>query len=412
MVVRKRQMSGQFYSIIAVLIAIPVLLFVTGTLVSIQDTETGVREKLVADQLHLIEKSVEDDFHKGFEISAKRALLALTDFAVTDGRFITIENHNKSAGELYTELLYNGTLFGEESYLMINNTLYDWKSKIINATGGFEVDFNFTNIVATYDDIYFGGTYGLNITVKNRFGTSRIEKIDERKEFSFSVLGFEDPLFAVETSGLVRRQYELYPYSFYAQQLPGSLATCNAIGNVSFDADDPDKAQKILVVDDITGHSGWECVVGNTGTPAQSCYVTGVPLPVTLINQTIQSLGDYPTLYVDNNTNSVWSLPIRRGLEDGHYFGGDAGVLLFGPNLLERLQGMYNFSTNPQFITFINAQEFQEAGIEITSDRTHVCWAYFLPLEYQGYEVRGMPEWFRIDTSSAAAFGLSQLMED
>lgn len=411
--------SGQFYSLITVLIAVPIMLFITGTLASVQEMKFSVTEKLVADQLHLVEKSIEKDFKKGVEISFKRALLALTDFVVTNGTYV-----NESEAALQ-ELLHNGTLFGKIKFLMINNTLNDWKASMLNISTGFDADFNFTSPNHSQSGIELMGTYGLDIVVADRFGISRIEKRDVRKEFSFSIEGFEDPFFPLNSNAFVRRQYKMYPYSLYTKKFKGSIASRNFTGNVTF-AGSPDSS-KVLVVKDISDHSGWGCVVGDTGTPAQLCYVLGSSEPggvtegnggvgaggvgdigdtdfVNDINQTINTLGGYSTVYIDNMTDSVWSLPISIGLEDDLYY------LVEGPNVFERIEGTFN-SSEPQFMTFVNTQRLQEEGIGIVEGRTRVAWMYFGGFDIDGRRVRGLPDWFRVDDGTASDFSLTQLLQ-
>jgi len=275
----------------------------------------------------------------------------------------------------------------------------------LNVTTGFDADFNFTIPAGTYIGTELVGDYGMDILVKDRFGISLIEKTNVRKNFSVSVEGLEDPIFPLSTNGLVRRQYKMYPYSIYAERFEGSIATDNFTGNVTFDPSTPDTSKILVTKEDLTGLSGWGCVVGRSGTPreSQNCYVTGVDNVVERINQTIQSLDGYSTMYVDNMTDSAWILPINIGLEEGLYYD------FRGPNLFERMEGKLNTS-NPQFVTFVNTDELQNVGIEVHESRTRIAWIYFGGWSISGKKARGLPDWFRIDKPTTEYFNLTRLI--
>jgi len=407
-------MNGQFYSIIAVVIAVPVLVFITGTLVSMQDMKFSITEKIVSDQLYIVERSIEEDFHNGMEIATRRAIITMGDFIITNSTYFN------ETTKVYLNLLINGTIGGELQYLMINNTLTDWKSKILNISTGFDVDFNWTGPDGVFNGSYIIGDYGLTITVKDKFGISKIEKVNVRKDFLIDVRGLEDPTFAMGTSGLVRRDYQVYSHSFTAHKFngtdpPGTHVYGNnnnltgATGNATFDTDDTPNSDLILLNEsfDNIETTGWGCVVaegGSTPDPSQQrCYVTLKPeFSISDINDSINEM-NHTTLFVDNITRSVWHLPVSTAIEDGHYF--DAP----GPNVFDRLDNTLA-SLDPQFVTFINAEEMEDVGIEMDYTKSHVAWVYFSGGEISGWTVRGFPNYFRAGNASASFLGFLELL--
>lgn len=394
---------GQFYSLTAVVIAIPVLLFVAFSLTSISESRYSVQEKLVADQLHLIEKSIEEDFSKAVEISSKRAVITMTDQVITNGSFL---NKNESS-DIFTELMWNGTLFGKPKFLMTNNTLFDWKAKILNITTGFEIDFNFTNPIGVFNATLFTGDYGLNITVKDRFSSAKIEKRNEREQFQVDFTGLEDPTFILNTDGLARRSFHMYPYEIFAQEFHAlEVHFNNETGNVTFERTVPGDPDLILVVNE--HHpllTGWKCVLAQSGIPppSQSCYATGMVDPVFNIGTAINNSGNYSTLFLDNLTGSAWLLPVITGIEKGQYYDYP------GPNVFDRLTATYN-SSLPQFATFLHADEMQKIGIVVDQTQSHVAWSYFLGADIPGYSVRGFPTWFRAGNGSSTVLGFDKLV--
>lgn len=396
-------LKGQFYSLIAIVIAIPIMLFIAGNFLSVSELKSSTTEKIVSDQLQLVEESIEDDFSKGVEIGVKRALLTMTDFVITNGSFFN------TTPAPFLELLVDGTLYGQAKYLMINNTLTEWKYHLLNVSTGFNVDFNFTYPTGTWSGTNLYGTYGLTIKVSDQFDISRIEKTNARKNVTISIEGMEDPLFPLNTFGLVRRTYKEYPYSLYAKKFAGTGSNKNFIaGNVTFSGSSPDTSKIYVTNIILPSVTGWGCIVGQSGKPtdASQCYVTGVSSPVTNINNTINSLGGYAELYIDNATNAAWILPLKVGVNGNLYF------KEFGPNIFERLEGVYNSTSgNPQFITFVNTDELMQAGVTIDNVTTRVEWIYFGGSAIAGRGVRGMPSWFRVDSEYAGIFNLTELLQ-
>ena len=387
--------SGQFYSIIAMIISIPIILFISGTLVSVQKDRSGIVDKITGDQLHLVERSLEDDFVKGAQIPSKRAVLAMTNFVTINGTYFA----NSMA--VFRESSLNGTILGIPSFLMVNNTITDWRNRVTNSSS-FRVNMNFSTNITAYERDMVLGNFSLNITVREAFGRSRIERRVARN-YSFSISGFEDPFFTLVSGGKVRRQYHVYGQRVYAQKFLGTLATGDFTGNVTFSG--PPDMSKILVKDNINGENNWGCVIGNTGIPdsGQTCYVVGVQDPVNSIADSIQGLGGYSAIYVDNLTNSAWIIPVLPAIREGMYFSLD------GPNVFERLQGRFN-SSQPQFMTFVDTDRLQLEGIPVSDGDSKVDWIYFGGYGISGRRVRSFPSWFRVDDGYAARLNLTELL--
>jgi hypothetical protein len=77
-------MRGQFYSLTAVLIAIPIILFVSFYILS-QARGPDIYERIVSDQIHQLESSLVRDFGKALVTSCKRSLIAAGDKVILNG---------------------------------------------------------------------------------------------------------------------------------------------------------------------------------------------------------------------------------------------------------------------------------------------------------------------------------------
>jgi len=133
------------------------------------------------------------------------------------------------------------------------------------------------------------------------------------------------------------------------------------------------------------------------------CYVTGNDSSVDLINAAITETG-YNKIYIDNETGSVWHLPIALELENGYYFQGE------GPGYLERLEGSLESSENG-LESLINAPELESVSIPIKENQVSLDYLYFSQQDYIGYRVRGLPDWFKINQNIASRYNLNELFE-
>ena len=78
-------MKAQFYSMIAILITLPILAFLTSYAAYYQSMGYGVVDRVISDQLHQLSASIEMDTMKAMEITGRRALLAATNFVINSG---------------------------------------------------------------------------------------------------------------------------------------------------------------------------------------------------------------------------------------------------------------------------------------------------------------------------------------
>ncbi|MBI4021541.1 MAG: hypothetical protein HY369_04825 [Candidatus Aenigmarchaeota archaeon] len=400
-----RRRRGQVYSLIAILLSVPVVLFMTATLSSLQEAKSSVTEKIVADQLALVAKSIEEDFNKAVETSIKRAFIAATNYVFTNSSYFSIDSTY-----YVVEAMLNGSINGQPQYVMVNNTLKDWKDRLLAVQSGFEVDFNYTTPAGNFNRTDIVGDYGLTLRVADRFGIARIEKTDVRKKFTVSIEGLEDPVFALETNGLIRRTYKMYEYAFYARRFSGLIASRNFTGNVSFNASLPtsQRATRILVNETLTGHRSWGCVIAESGTPnpgQQPCYVLGVASPVATINATINELSGYNVLYVDNVTNAAWSLPLNRSLEPGN----ERYYEFRGPDPFERLSGDVANSSDVGIMAILNTDQLKAKGGGVTEGVTRVEWVYFWTPGKLGHQFRSFPSWFLLDDNTTTFFNVTDL---
>ena len=393
-------MKGQFYSIISIVITIAIVIFISHYVYT-QGGDSGIYENIVADQIHQVEKSVETDFGKAMVTSGKRALISGDDYVVMNGQPMV------DAISGLKELMEHGTVEGNLSMLMVNNTLLNWTNKIISVPTNFNVNITFENLdVTEYDAFNLRASSTLNVSVSDELGIGRVDRKNIYYEKLIPIEGAEDPIFTLKTNGVVTRSVKLSPYNYRAKKLVsgGSNSSGSCSGNVTLNRSDC--TSKILVSENVTGlslgcFSGFIIEDSTNLSTDSDCYVTGNSSAVEIISQTIANTG-YENVYIDDTTSDVWHLPIRREIDNKYYFSG------LGPNFIKRLEGDISPSANG-LETFVNLPEFQSHEIPIKADVISVAYIYFGNQDYIGYPIRGIQSWFRLNRTFSDRYGLTEL---
>ncbi len=397
---RSHVRKAQVYSLIAILLSIPVILFIAYYVTESQNIRYSSLEKVLADQLHEVERGIENDFEQAMSISGKRAFLAATNHVIKEGE--PLDN----ATQRMEELMNNGTLYGEYVFVMENNTIQGWIDKIEALELGFNVDLSYRNpVVTNLDGLNTKLTAVLDINVSDYSDICRISR-RITKEATISLAGIEDPIFPVNTMGFVGRSIVPYPYPYHAIKMASGSGYGSCSGEVTFDYDDPDKADKILVIHDAAVITGFAGVVGETsGIPAVTCHLVGATGAVDSVNRTVQWSG-YTEINIDNQSGGIWSLPIYEAIEHGYYTPFATGG---GPSIMERLEENLT-GIDMGMETFVNLLAFQERQLGVKTNQVSIAYLYFSDETINGQAVRGLHDWFRLDTANAARYNLTELM--
>ncbi|MCX6814924.1 MAG: hypothetical protein NTY20_04735 [Candidatus Aenigmarchaeota archaeon] len=392
-----RQSKGQMYSIIAVFVIIPLIIFIAFYITTSQNMKFGTNERVVADQQHQVEQGIENDFVRAVKITGRRALLSAVNNVIMTGNYL--DNSTLRIKELIT----NSSIYGNPSTLMANNSLYEWLSRIASQNHSFDVHANFSYLkVENYDGMNIKISMLLIVNVSDRLNISRIDR-SEQKDVIVSVEGLEDPMFPLSTTGSAKIVVNEYPFSYYTKKFQGTLNAGNCSGNSTYNPNDPAPANKILVVQNTTGITdltlqGFRGVVTeaseNLNSRGVSCFVSGAA-------GTAQ-IPENQTVYVDSSTASAWLLPIKQGAQGGYYYKG------IGPNFLQRLEGDLSESPDGKGIeSFVR----DEIGIPDKPTQTRVDYLFFSEQSYQGCrKARWVEEtWLRLQASETAIYNLTDL---
>ncbi|MBI3027539.1 hypothetical protein HYY70_05500 [Candidatus Woesearchaeota archaeon] len=144
-------------------------------------------------------KDVEKDIDKGIFIAGFRSLLSFNQFIATNGTFLD------SVSERFKESFLNGTISQKPLSLMKDSTFTDWANKISAEADKIDIKFNFTvNVVKLNQTDPWSVIIGVNITldIRDKRNTSYWIR-DRYLENTISIIGFEDPLYVVNSKGRV-----------------------------------------------------------------------------------------------------------------------------------------------------------------------------------------------------------------
>jgi hypothetical protein len=203
----KTQKKAQIFTLIA--IAILFLFFVTYELYTILNERQAVRIRIRTMDAFLF--SLEQDIERQLYTSGFRIIFLAEDHIASTGTYI--ENFT----ELFNEAIHNGTIYGEyenKSDILEGVNISAIQESIQERATKINVEVNFSKVdvrIGQEDPwhiiVYFNAT--LNLTDKTDLASWY--KNETVKSY-ISIENFEDPLYLLNTNGLVSRKIFKTPY--------------------------------------------------------------------------------------------------------------------------------------------------------------------------------------------------------
>jgi hypothetical protein len=189
---------GVFYTVAAIaLTVLIVIIYSTYTIYRLVDKLETIETRI--DTVNFFIKDVEKDIKKGAFIAGFRTLLSFNQYINTNGSFIDDINAR------FEESFINGTINSTPLKLMVNSTIKDWASRISSEAEKVDIKFNLTvqRVQLSQNDPW-SVVIGLNLSlyISDRLNTSYWIR-EVYPSTSISILGFEDPLYVVNSKGRV-----------------------------------------------------------------------------------------------------------------------------------------------------------------------------------------------------------------
>ncbi|MBW2966934.1 hypothetical protein KY362_00450 [Candidatus Woesearchaeota archaeon] len=193
--------KGVFFTLIAISL-LGMVLFSYGVTYSYSLQEKAAILETRVDTMNRFLQSVDTDMENAVYISGYRSIVALTDYVVTNGTYVA------DTEAAMVELFLNGTVEGYDSVFMVNNTFPDWVVKM--GVKGEEVGINFSMDVDTVS-VYQTGPWSVrfevdaSLLVSDQKATANWT-MDKGVFSDVSIIDFEDPWYALHTSGMVLKR--------------------------------------------------------------------------------------------------------------------------------------------------------------------------------------------------------------
>ena len=195
--------KGIFFTISAIALII-VMIITYGSYSDYTETEKMNALESRIDTVNFFIKDVEKDLDKGAFIAGFRTVLSFNEYITTNGSFLD------NVEERFKESFINGTIHNQPLTLMYNSTFTDWGQRISQQAKRVGILFNFTlNDVKLTQSSPWAIDINLNLSLYIR-DSSNISswKRDRLLTTRINILGFEDPLYVINSKGKITNLIE------------------------------------------------------------------------------------------------------------------------------------------------------------------------------------------------------------
>ncbi|PIO06044.1 hypothetical protein COT29_02875 [Candidatus Micrarchaeota archaeon CG08_land_8_20_14_0_20_59_11] len=190
-----------FYSLMALALLAPIAAFALYSAIHAQGGGAAVVTTVVGRETSNFAESVELDFPRALSIAGKTSLTAGVNHVVSSGEAMD------DAQLRLRELAWNATYYGVPSVLMSNNSISDWTARL--QTKGLAYGLNVSAVVTDvsivpYDSFHV--LFSANMSLKARSEAYSLNLTRSLyAQALVSIEGVEDPLYPLNTNGLVGR---------------------------------------------------------------------------------------------------------------------------------------------------------------------------------------------------------------
>ncbi|MFH1107321.1 MAG: hypothetical protein V1787_05495 [Candidatus Micrarchaeota archaeon] len=194
-------MRGLVYSVITLLLLVPVFMFLAAYLQMEQSKDEATVLKIRGDEIGNYAESIALDVPRILDMTSKRALIAALNYIDVNGT--TLDD----AKLRVEELMLNRTIYGSNSSFMTSSSLSDWAERMEAIGLLYALQ---TNVSVLWLDVLPHDSFALNISLRigvnitDAIGSVRIRRVYEEYEL-LPLEGFEDPLYPLNTNGFIKR---------------------------------------------------------------------------------------------------------------------------------------------------------------------------------------------------------------
>ncbi len=194
--------AGIFYSLMVLSLLAPIILYITSYMDAVKTQGEQMTVKFEGIELANYADSIALDVPRVLDIASKRAIVAVIDYADTNGQGVTDAEY-----ELKHLILHNNYSDGSDAPIMLNSSFSNWiqATEIIGSNHGFVSDISVGNLTITYVNPFtLDFSIDLYANITDRIGTMRLSRIYTSSTI-ISIEGFTDPVYPIYTRGLIER---------------------------------------------------------------------------------------------------------------------------------------------------------------------------------------------------------------
>ncbi len=200
--------KSQTFTIIAIILSAVIISWFMLSNYSFPKMQKAEQVKYRVMTMNSFYKDILSDFDRAAYISAYRTVLSMEDIIIRNGSYIS--QFDKS----FEEIMVNGTYFGENVSLIFNSTLNAWQEKIKRRANqvGIITNISFSNVEVRHYDPW---TVNISLDIEMRLtdiANTAVWQKREKKSTMVSIIGFEDPLYAIGTLGRIANIVSKTPY--------------------------------------------------------------------------------------------------------------------------------------------------------------------------------------------------------
>ncbi|MFH1682198.1 MAG: hypothetical protein ABIA37_00220 [Candidatus Woesearchaeota archaeon] len=154
---------------------------------------------------------VEEDIQRAAYISGFRSFVSMYEYTLTKGEYID------DVDSAFDELFLEGTLNGNVSTLLINNTFTNWTTEIQEQAAeiGINITFVINDITVSQDDPWkIRIDLDLTLQIQDFQGVASWSKPEQLTSY-VEIEGFGDPIYIIETNGLVENKIRPSPFTTF-----------------------------------------------------------------------------------------------------------------------------------------------------------------------------------------------------
>ncbi len=191
------------------------------------------RALVIETRVSSIDNFIDDikvDIERGVYISSFRSVLALIESITINQSYID------NVSQKFNEVFFNGTVDGDELALIRNNTFLDWESKVKDEAAKVDIELYFNNKSV---EIWQDDPWNLGVKLSFTLGIGDLKSTafwtkDMEIETKVSILNFEDPIYRIETNGLVLNAIRKKNVSFFVNQSNNNVDKLKTHNNGSY----------------------------------------------------------------------------------------------------------------------------------------------------------------------------------